>query len=95
MTQEQILAALPWLPLGGLVGWAFFASLRRVAELYLGGGGAGRALALQLGRLALAGVLFWLAARQGAAPLGALFLGFLLARLVIVRRDVKRLGAGS
>ncbi len=95
-TREAIVSALPWLPLGGLLGWAFFASLRRVAGLYAGaarGGGTGRhdlalALALQVGRLGVAVAVFWLAARQGAVPLGAAFLGFLLARLLTVRRGL-------
>lgn len=89
--QSGLLAALTWLPLGALLGWAFFASLRRVARLYAGGGGLLLPLALQLGRLALAGLVFWLAARQGALPLGAALLGFLLTRLLVLRRELRRL----
>lgn len=88
---DQLPAALAWLPLGALLGWAFFASLRRLARLYLGGGGLLLPIALQLGRLALAGLAFWLAARQGALPLGAALLGFLLARVLVLRRDLRRL----
>ncbi|NDW00133.1 ATP synthase subunit I [Salipiger sp. PrR002] len=82
------LAALA-LCLGFALGWAHFASLRRVTDLYLESGPAWRALALQLGRLAvLAGVLVGLAL-LGALPLLAGTLGLLLARQMVLRRSRK------
>ncbi|SDH70107.1 ATP synthase subunit I [Alloyangia pacifica] len=71
---------------GFALGLLHFASLRRVTGLYIDGGPPWRALALQLGRLALlAGVLVGLAL-LGALPLLAGTLGLLLARQLVLRQ---------
>lgn len=94
----MILAALIHQPLAGAalglvlglaLGLIHFASLRRVTTLYLSGGSPARAIALQLGRLALLGLGFAGLAWLGALPLLAGAVGVLIAREVILRR-VKR-----
>ena len=68
--------------LAGLgVGLVHFAALRRTVDAY-STGSVRLAVALTLGRLAGTIVFFGFAARLGALPLLALFLGFLLARTV-------------
>ncbi|MCA0942029.1 ATP synthase subunit I [Salipiger pacificus] len=79
------LAALA-LCLGFALGWAHFASLRRVTGLYLDGGPPWRALALQLGRLGLLAAGLLGLALLGTLPLLAGTLGLLLARQVVLRR---------
>lgn len=75
--------------LGLGLGLIHFASLKRVAELYVGGGSLGRALGLQLLRLAILTGLLVLLARQGAAPLLAGALGIIVARWIVLRRARK------
>jgi hypothetical protein len=70
---------------GFVFGLAYFAALRRTTHLFSSGGGYVVPVALTVGRFAGAVVLFGLAARLGALPLLAAFLGFLLARTVAVR----------
>jgi len=66
--------------LAGLgVGLVHFSALRRTVDAY-STGPVRLAVALTLGRLAGTIVFFGFAARLGALPLLALFLGFLLAR---------------
>jgi hypothetical protein len=71
-------SALAWLLLGVGWGYAHFAALRRgVGRLVQGRSGV---LALLLARLCLAALALGTAAHRGAAPLLALFAGFLFAR---------------
>ncbi len=72
--------------LGFALGLLHFASLRRVTGLYLDGGPPWRALALQLGRLALLAAGLVGLALLGALPLLAGTLGLLLARQLVLRR---------
>lgn len=65
-------------------GLAYFAALRRTV-LLLGSGGRLGPAALSLGRIAAAVIFLGLAARFGAVPLLAAFLGFLLARALALR----------
>lgn len=80
-------------PLGFALGFAaglvHFATLRRVTALYLGGSGAGRALALQIVRLAGLAAVLVLLAWLGAGPLLGGALGVLVARGVILHRAGK------
>ncbi|PTQ74899.1 F1-F0 ATPase (N-ATPase) AtpR subunit [Celeribacter persicus] len=71
--------------LGFGVGLLHFASLKRVTAMYLSGTATARAVALQLGRLALVAVLLVFLALKGAMPLLAGALGLLLARIVVLR----------
>lgn len=71
--------------IGAAFGLAYFAALRVNARLYLAGTGLGPPFALHVARLAAAALLFWVSARQGAAPLLAALAGFLVARLIAVR----------
>lgn len=78
--------ALAFLLAGILLGLVHFASLRRVSSLYLSGASPGRALALQMARLAvLAGALAGFAL-LGALPLLAATLGLFIGRAIILRR---------
>ncbi len=66
-------------------GWAYFAALRRTADLYAGGRGRLVPSALMLGRVGAAILFFGFASRNGALPLLTGFLGFLLARGLALR----------
>jgi hypothetical protein len=90
MIPDALLLASPWttgamLLAGTGLGFAYFAAMRRAVDGYVAGRGWLGAAALTLGRLSGAGILFVLAARLGAAPLLAAFLGFLGARVVALR----------
>lgn len=77
----DLLAALA----GLAVGLGHFASLRWNATLFAGGGAA-KAFALQLARLALTATVFFLLARVGAWPLLCGAGGWLCARAFALRR---------
>jgi N-ATPase, AtpR subunit len=71
---------------GGLAfGVVYFAALRRTADLYAVGQRRLVPAALTLGRLAAAILFLGFAARTGALPLLAGFLGFLVARGLALR----------
>jgi len=70
---------------GPAFGWAYFAALRRTADLYASDQARVLPAVLALGRLAAAMVFFGFAARVGALPLLAAFLGFLGARALALR----------
>jgi hypothetical protein len=70
---------------GFVFGVAYFVALRRTVSLFVANGGWWELSALTLGRLVAITVFFTFAARLGAAPLLAAFLGFLLARAATVR----------
>jgi len=78
-----------YLTAGFGLGMLYFHALRRSADLLATGGRAWTAAALTLGRLALAGAMLTFAGMQGAAPLLAMALGFLIARSCIMRRALK------
>jgi hypothetical protein len=78
-----LLAALA----GLLFGLGYFALLRRSVGLLLEPGKRGLGVALTLGRLAVAALLLYLAARLGAAALLAALAGFVAARFVALRRN--------
>lgn len=81
-TMAELAAALV---AGVALGLVHFGTLHRVSEDYLGGR-AGRALALQLLRMAaMIGALYGLA-RLGALELLAGALGVLIARILVMRR---------
>jgi F1F0 ATPase subunit 2 len=69
---------------GAALGWAHFASLAWVADLFA----AGRigAVALQVGRLAVLSGFLWLCAQGGAAVLLAAAAGVLAGRSLVLRR---------
>lgn len=77
---------LLFLLLGGLLGWLFFALLRRGIACLHGDGGIWWATALSAGRFAAVIGVFMLAARYGAATTLATLLGFLVARGVALLR---------
>lgn len=70
---------------GIVFGLAYFATLRRAVTLFTAGRGWVGPLALTLARIAAAVIFLGLAAKLGAAALIAAFLGFLLARTVMLR----------
>jgi hypothetical protein len=74
------------LMLGGIVGLVYFRAVRLSAELFARGRQAALAIGLTVGRLLLVGGLLVAVAREGALPLLASALGFLLARAFAMRR---------
>ena len=86
VTPEALTAVALALAAGVAAGWFFFATLRRTVELWLAGGSAPRALALQLGRFAVLGAVLAATAVAGTWPLLAAAAGVLLARAAVLRR---------
>jgi len=86
MTHQTLASTLPIAIATAAVGFvfslAYFALLRRTAILFTAGRGLILPAALTLGRLAAVTFILGVAAKLGAAPLLATFLGFLLARAV-------------
>jgi hypothetical protein len=82
MTSASLAFAAALVGLG--VGLVHFAALQRTVELY-STGLVRLAIALTLGRVAGTILVFGVAARLGALPLLALFLGFLVARTLVLR----------
>lgn len=80
-------AALPGaMAIAGFVfGRLYFALLWRTVGRFAVGRGWLDPLALTLGRMGAAVILLTIAAKLGAAPLLATFLGFMLARAVALR----------
>ena len=87
-----LIAAAPWLlPLFGLaagfaLGLFHFHSLRWNCAFFARGQ-AGRALLLQLARLALVGLVLFGLARLGAGPLLGGALGLVIGRMLMMRRE--------
>ena len=74
--------------LAGLaLGRAYFVALKRSVALFVGGKGWFGLLALTLGRIGAAAGFLFVAARLGAAPLLAAFIGFLMARALALRAE--------
>jgi hypothetical protein len=76
---------------GLLLGLIYFATLKRSVNLFVGGKGWFGPLALTLGRIGAAAAFLFVAAKLGAAPLLAAFIGFLIARVLALRAE-KRSG---
>ncbi len=87
MTQWLLL--LPGFACGLGAGALHFLTLRRIAEMYLGGRHAGRAVLLQAARLALLGCVLAGLAMLGAGPLLAGAAGVTVARILVLRRTGK------
>ena len=84
VSNQSELAAL--MAMAGLVfGALYFAALKRNVALFVGGCGWRGTLALMLGRLGAAVLFLVLAAKLGAVPLLAAFLGLLAARFSALR----------
>jgi hypothetical protein len=80
------LALIVTMAVAGIVfGLVYFATLRRAVTLFTAGRGWIGPLTLTLARIAAAVIFLGLAAKLGAAALIAAFLGFLLARTVMLR----------
>lgn len=71
--------------IGLAVGWAYFRALRRTVELFAAGRDWRAAAALGFVRIAGAVVVLALMARLGAIALLSGFVGFLLARMIVLR----------
>lgn len=71
--------------IGLALGLIHFGTLKKVSALYLSGTGAGRAIGLQLGRLAFLAVALALLALSGAGPLLGGALGVLAGRTLVLR----------
>ncbi|MGE5148305.1 MAG: ATP synthase subunit I [Candidatus Eiseniibacteriota bacterium] len=70
--------------LGLGLGAVYFGGLYWNVRLFISGGGLWPVALIGL-RFALAGVVFWLAARHGAPALLAAFAGFLVMRVVLLQ----------
>lgn len=70
---------------GLVVGWAYFAALRRTVDLYATGRRPPVQVALTLARIGGVTAFLGAAVRFGALPLLAAFLGFLVARSLALR----------
>jgi len=68
-------------------GFGYFASLKRSVTMFVGGKGWLGPLALTLGRIGAAVGFLFVAAKLGAAPLLAAFIGFLMARALALRAE--------
>jgi hypothetical protein len=82
-THPALAAAM--LAAGFALGLAYFAALRRGVALFAAGSGVWAPLALTVARLGAAAAAMTGAAMIGAMPLLALFVGFLVARVVALR----------
>jgi len=80
MSESAVFVAAVWTVGGLLLGAAYFVGVWRTAALVFARGGRMMPAALTLGRLVAAALVFAAAARSGALPLLAAFLGFLIAR---------------
>lgn len=81
------LAALALYPLAGIaLGALYFILVHRTARLHAAAGPAGRIAALYAIRLILAVAVFWAIAQQGAMPLLLTLAGFIVARMIVLRR---------
>ena len=83
VTQPELAAIMALAGLG--FGAAYFAALKRGVTLFVSGRGWRAPLALMLLRLGAAILFLVLAAKLGAAPLLAAFLGLLAARVLALR----------
>jgi len=90
LTSNPELTLLMWIA-GLAFGFIYFAALRRSVNLFVGGKGWLGPLALTVGRIGAAAGFLFVAAKLGAAPLLAAFIGFLMARAVALRGE-RRLG---
>ena len=80
-------AAGAWIAVGGSIGTAYFLALRWSVKLLAAGRSPLRAILLQFLRVAgMAGLLTAITVKFGALPLLGSFLGFLVARTMVVRR---------
>jgi hypothetical protein len=95
MTHNTLIAhpeLIVMMALAGLIfGLLYFATLKRSVALFVGGKGWFGSLALTLGRIGAAAAFLFVAAKLGASPLLAAFIGFLMARAVALRAE-KRAG---
>jgi len=74
--------------LAGLAfGFVYFASLKRSVSLFVSGKGWLGPVALTFGRIGAAVAFLFVAAKLGAAPLLAAFIGFLMARALALRSE--------
>jgi F1F0 ATPase subunit 2 len=81
------MAVLALYPAAGIVlGALYFVLVHRTARLHAAAGSAGRIVALYALRLALAVIVFWAIAQQGALPLLLALAGFIVARMLVMRR---------
>ena len=72
---------------GLMFGLLYFALLKRSVTLFVGGRSWLGPLALTLGRIGAAIAFLSVAAKLGAAPLLAAFVGFLMARALALRAE--------
>ncbi len=84
-TLSPVAGGLLGLLLGLVAGLAHFASLKRVVDLYAGGGPIARTVALHIARFALVIAVLVLLALMGALPLLAGALGIFIARALVLR----------
>jgi hypothetical protein len=72
--------------LGILAGLLYFRALRRAADKFAQGGGFASAFLMGGSRFTVLGLVLFLAALEGAAPLLCVAAGVMLARFVVLRK---------
>jgi F1F0 ATPase subunit 2 len=86
-TGPMALATLALYPVAGVaLGALYFVLVHRTARLHAAAGPAWRIVALYALRVVLAVAVFWVIAQQGALPLLLTLAGFIVSRMVVVRR---------
>jgi hypothetical protein len=86
MSVISFVAAIP----GAVLGFVYFRALRLNVQLYVNGGALWLPLALHVGRIAAAVLVFGLLTPFGAGALLGALAGFMAARLVLVRPERRR-----
>lgn len=86
LSAMDIAGAAAWCVGGVVFSLVYFEALRRTVRMFGAADGWYRPVAYTLARIALAGGLLVVAALQGALPLLAAFLGFLIGRSIALRR---------
>ncbi|EPX84957.1 ATP synthase subunit I [Salipiger mucosus] len=86
MTLPPLLELAAWLAAGIVLGGVYLRLVARSVAAITAPGPSARAVLWLVLRMVLAVLLLWAAATQGAGPLLAVLLGFLLARSLAIRR---------
>ena len=86
MTWTTLTSLAPWLLAGLALGGVYMVLLARSVAAIAGPAAVGAAAAWLILRFGLAAIVLALAAMQGAGPLLAALVGFLIARTIAIRR---------
>lgn len=85
MSLAFAMESLIYFVLGVGTGAVFLLSLRHMTAAVIDGRSIAGAALFSLARVAAVGILFWIVAHLGAGPLLAMFLGFVVARVLLIK----------